>query len=556
MEGSRGLARLVILTALILAALAASSPANAEAPAPPVLVAPGNGTVRALVIGIDHYRAVANLRGATADARDIEGSLRRMGADDVTSLVDGAATRSQVLRELDGLATRSGMGDLVFITIAGHGAKEDERVKGSSPDGSDEVFLLVGFDPKKTPAAAEKILNHEFKHYIKLIEAKGAQVVFVADTCFGGGMAREVSAGAPALTYRQFPYRLATKDDALKPVSATAEAFLTELDFDRTAFLAAVDSNTKAPEIMIGDVYRGALSFAVARAIEGAADRKHDGRITLHELFDYAHSVVYQLSDARQSIVTLQSPALDVDRDIVMEVGTRSLGTAAPPSLSTPPSAPATAAATRIRPPLRLASMTGRRAALAGVRPSLTPFDIVDADDAPDLVWDPVGRDAYSAGDKIATDVTPEDLPGVVDRTAAVRDIKELVVKAPLDVSLLPDASLHRQGSRVEVAVKNVAGSNLVLVDITGVGEVQFLYPGGRSAAPLSQREYREPFRVREPYGADEVLAIASKASLQPLAEAIGKLDRRRSAGSLAETIARFAPPDARLGLVGLYTLP
>lgn len=559
------MARLVLFLTLILAGFAGEVSASAGSAVRGLLMAPGSGAVRALVIGIDHYRSVQTLRGAAADARDIEASMRRMGAQDVTSLIEEAATRASTLRELDGLVARSRKGDLVFITLAGHGSKEEERVKGSSRDGYDELFLLVGFDPKTASGGNEKILNHEFHHYIKLIEGKGAQVVFVADTCYGGGMAREVPLGAPNVTYRQVRYRLAPGADVLKPVSTPAEAFLTELDFDQTAFLAAVDSDTKAPEILINGAYRGALSYAIARAIEGAADQKHDGRITLHELFDYTRSVVYQLSDERQTIVALQSPARDVDRDVVMEVAARSVGSApgAPAAAQMPvtssasvvPSAFVTPATTE-RLPLRVASMTDRKAALAGLRPWLTPFEVVDADDAPDITWDPVGLDAYGGSDKVAVDVTAEDLPGVIDRTAAVRDVKELVVKSPLDVTVLPDAALHRRGSQVEVVVPTVAGSNLLLLDITGVGEVQLLYPMAPNAAPLSQAEFRLPFRVRDPYGADEVLAITSKRSLQALVNAVRELDQRRSAGRLAEAIGRFAPADVRLGLVGLFTAP
>ena len=49
---------------------------------------------------------------------------------------------------------------------------------------------------------------------------------------------------------------------------------MTELDFDQTVFLAAVDRKTKAPEVEIPGIpgLRGALSYAVARAIEGYAD--------------------------------------------------------------------------------------------------------------------------------------------------------------------------------------------------------------------------------------------------------------------------------------------
>src|SRR5262249_37345011 len=68
--------------------------------AAPLLRSPNGGEVRALVIGIDEYRNVRPLKGAVADARDIEQALRRMGTRDVTALIDGEADRASVLREI------------------------------------------------------------------------------------------------------------------------------------------------------------------------------------------------------------------------------------------------------------------------------------------------------------------------------------------------------------------------------------------------------------------------------------------------------------------------
>src|SRR5882762_2099645 len=64
---------------------------------------PDGGEMRALVIGIDDYQHVRKLKGATADARDIESSLRGMGVRDVTTLINDQASRSSVLREISGL---------------------------------------------------------------------------------------------------------------------------------------------------------------------------------------------------------------------------------------------------------------------------------------------------------------------------------------------------------------------------------------------------------------------------------------------------------------------
>jgi len=183
---------------------------------------PEGGTVRALVIGVDAYRYYRPLKGAVADARDIEGALLRMGAKDVTTLIDDKADRAAILRSIDGLITRTRPNDLIILSIAGHGTQEPERVKGSEPDGMENVFLLAGFEPSPT-GSQQRVLGKEFNHFIKQLELRGARVMFVADTCHGGGMAREVDPRGAEMSYRQVPsYRLT--DDTLRPVTTTSEA--------------------------------------------------------------------------------------------------------------------------------------------------------------------------------------------------------------------------------------------------------------------------------------------------------------------------------------------
>src|SRR5260370_26170575 len=162
---------------------------------------PQGGEVRALVIGIDAYQFVPQLRGAVADARDIEQTLRNQGVRDITALYDAAADRTTVMRALDQLVQRSQSGDLVVLSIAGHGVQEPEHVKGSQPDGLDNVFVLAGFDPQTGAGMRERIIGTEFNHVIKRFEARGAQILFVADACYGGGLARAIDPRPAAMSY-------------------------------------------------------------------------------------------------------------------------------------------------------------------------------------------------------------------------------------------------------------------------------------------------------------------------------------------------------------------
>src|SRR5215831_736001 len=412
--------------------------------AAPLLRSPEGGEVRALLIGIDAYRNVRPLKGAVADARDIEAALRRMGTRDITALIDARADRASVLREISQLVERTNSGDMVVLSIAGHGAQEPERVKGSQPDGMEDVFLLPGFDT--TPAGSEqRILGKEFHHFIKQLELRGAQVLYIADSCHGGGLARSIDARSEGMSFRQVAsYRVPV--DMLQPVTTSQEEFMTELDFDRTAFLAAVDRKTKSPEVKIPgiDGLRGALSYAVARAFEGGADANKDGKITLKELFTHVRQVVYELSDQRQNIVTMTSPGRDINTDVVFQM-TRGISlldsaqakpSTAPvfaatdpkpalaPASAAPPSASSAASAvqtSRTGRPVKIAALDGKRDYFAGLSPRDTPFEVVSPIDNPDLIWDPASRDVLAWGDVIAYRIDKGDLTSVIDRAAAVR---------------------------------------------------------------------------------------------------------------------------------------
>jgi hypothetical protein len=539
--------------------------------------------VRALVIGIDAYRHYRPLKGAVADARDIEGALRRMGARDITTLIDAQADRAAILREIDRLVGRTRQNDLIILSIAGHGAQEPERVKGSEPDGMENVFLLAGFEP--TPAGSQqRVLGKEFNHFIKQLELKGARVLFVADACHGGGMARDIDPRSGEMSFRQVQsYRLTS--DLLRPVTTSSEAYLTELDFDRTEFLAAVDRKTKAPEVSIPGVtgLRGALSFAIARAIEGNADANGDGRVTVKELFTNVRQMVYQLSNQRQNIVTVSSPARNPDNDPVFQLTrgvtlieevalprsqpappTPSAGAApappmivvAPPAAAPPPAPTAVVPPARIERPIKLAALDGNRAHFAGLTPREAKIDIVAPVDTPDIVWDPASGDVTSWGDVIAYRIDKGDIASVADRAAAVRELKQMATNALQAVKIGPDDSRHRNESVVQIEVSEVAGRALVMFNIAGDGTVQVLYPIGTDQPIIPSPSFRFPVRVQQPFGADQIVAITSAQRMPELEQVLQQANKRRSAVQVIKLVQRYAPRDARIGSAGLFTAP
>jgi Caspase domain len=546
---------------------------------------PDGGEVRALVIGIDEYQHVRKLRGATPDARDIDSSLRAMGVRDVTALIDDRAERSNVLREISALVERTKTNDIVFLSIAGHGAQEPERIKGSQPDGMEDVFLLPGFEPTPT-GSQQRILGSEFNHFIKQFELRGAKVIFVADTCHGGGMARDIDPRAAEMSFRQVPaYTLLV--DELKPVSGQGDP-RSELDLDRTAFLAAVDRNTKAPEVRIPGVdgLRGALSYAVARAIEGSADANHDGKVTLKEFFGNIRQVVYQLSDQRQNVVTMTSPNRSPDIDVAFGL-TRGVTliqgpiegpqpSVAQPSAPQPsaslPRASVSLAAGGIAPialpgskpqfaggagaPIRLAALDGRTSYFPNAKSRDSTFQAVQPTDNPDLIWDPASHDVIAWGDVVAYGVELADLATVIDRTAAIRTLKGIATQSPQVMRVSPDDRLHHNDQTVNIDLSEVGGRAVVLFNVSGDGTIQMLYPTGADVSPVRSANLRLPLRVREPFGAEQVVAVTSQQRMIDFEDALQQMNHRRASGQVIKSLERYLPPDARVGSVGFFTVP
>jgi uncharacterized caspase-like protein len=566
--------RLALTAVCAVTLMAKTSMANPSVPL--YLKNPDGGAIRALVIGIDAYQHVRPLKGSVADARDIEGALRSMGTTDVVTLIDGQATRANVLKGISDLVQRTNPNDEIILSIAGHGAQEPETIKGSEPDGMQDVFLLPGFQPT-ADGSQQRILGSEFNHFIRQFELKGARVVFVADTCHGGGMAREVDPRAAEMSFRQVPTYTLTVDK-LVPVQSAADP-VTDLDLDHTTFLAAVDRNTKAPEVKIPSIdgLRGALSYAVARALEGSADADGDGRITLKELFSNVRQVVYQLSDQRQNIVTKTSPGRSSNGEVMFQL-TRGLSLTpqsnppAPQQVALASPAPEKPQERAVAPssiapspepivsksstPIRLAALDGNSKNLPNINSREAPVEIVLPLDNPDLIWDPKSRDVISWGDVIAYRVDARDLVTVIDRTAAIRELKRIATKSPQSLRIAPDDAQHHNDEPIQIELTDVAGRSVILFDISGDGTIQMLYPIGSDAAPTQSGSLRLPLRVREPFGAEQIVAISTTQRLVDLEQALLQLNRRKAPGQMIKVMAKYLPPDARVGSIGMFTAP
>ncbi|WP_244605809.1 DUF4384 domain-containing protein [Methylocella tundrae] len=267
--------------------------------------------------------------------------------------------------------------------------------------------------------------------------------------------------------------------------------------------------------------------------------------------------------------MSASAPRLDVNTEPVVELS-RSVTFVTPPGSA--PSAVAAniplGGAARATPagapppfppqrPVRVAVLDGSSAQLADVTPLESRFEAVAPNQNPELIWDPKSGDVISGGDVIAREVGKDELPGVIDRAAAVRALKQMAARSVQPILLLPDNKVHHLGSEVEVAIDQLSNRSLLLFNLAGDGTVQLLYPQNESEAELMNKpEYRLPIKVRGPFGADQIVAITAPERMPQLEQALGKLNARRTAGQLVRILSQYADAGMRLGSVGVFTAP
>ena len=519
-------------------------------------------TVRGLVVGIDDYVELRDLQGAVNDARDIAGALARVGVRDLVVLKNGAATRRRLAAEWEALVARSAEGDTLVLTYAGHGGQEPARVPGTERDGRDEVLLLGGFRANG-PGTRERIFDNELNQWFVKAGRRGLKVVFVADSCHSGTLTRSVDSRAPAPVLRTAAYTI-TDDMLHLEGPATEAASIDEAELPHVSFLAAGQEHEQVPEIALpgaagGSEPRGALSYVFARAIEGKADLDRDGVLRRGELWRFVRENVRMMSEARQT-PNLLPTRRENEPVLPLAAGPPAGGGDTQAVHGEAPGPGVMAGWERQGGPVRMAVLNASPKTHLSFREALPDADVVLASQLPDLVWDARAREVVTGmGDVVAYDVGVAELPGVVEKWAAVRAIRTLSAAASLRLRVHPHDGAHREGTRIVVEVGGLRHPRLTLIGLAGTGNVHYLYPlAGDPDAVSVDGPFRLPLEVTPPFGADHIVAVSAGSTLASLNVALAELDGRRAAGTAVERLVAAAAgaTDWWSGIQGLYTRP
>ncbi|MCK6502238.1 caspase family protein [Myxococcota bacterium] len=211
----------------------------------------------ALIVAIEDYDRVQDIPGARANASAWQTWLREgLGLGHVQPLVDGDATRTEILKEAERAAQAAGPGGRVWVIFIGHGA----------PDPATGDGLLLGADVRQTPdSIAERGVSQQ--SLLALAGGRGAPVIAVIDACYSGR-----TESGPLMPGVQ----------PLVPVTARVAA--------ESTLLLAARSDQVAGALPGGS--QPAFSYLVLGALRGWADIDGDGAVRAHEVQTYTEQVL------------------------------------------------------------------------------------------------------------------------------------------------------------------------------------------------------------------------------------------------------------------------
>jgi tetratricopeptide (TPR) repeat protein len=221
----------------------------------------------AVVIGINHYEKWPGLEFAVADANAVKNTLEKTGFDDITLIMDKAATQRRILTELfQRLPEKVARNDRVLFYFAGHGQTED------LPGGGKKGYI-VPVDAETDSYASTAVSMAQIRSLSSRIAAK--HIFYVMDCCYSGlGLNR--SAGVwPGIS------------DYLRKVSAM-----------RVVQIITAGGQGEQVQERAG---HGLFTSFFLEAIEGKADMNMDNVVTGTELGAYLRPTVSNASRQAQT---------------------------------------------------------------------------------------------------------------------------------------------------------------------------------------------------------------------------------------------------------------
>jgi hypothetical protein len=217
--------------------------------------APGPGTRRALLIGINDYQAVPSLGGALNDIAAMREVLTtRWGFDarNIRTLTDRAATRAGTLAALSQFVREAGPNDTVYVHYSGHGSQVQD-LTGDEEDGLDETLVPHDGRAKGVPDITDDELDALFS------KLRAGAALIVLDSCHSGTATR-------ALDIRTRSVPRDTRVELYQQSSTGTRAIVPRIQ-TRYVVMSGAAADQEALDGPIEGEYRGFFSYALSRSL-------------------------------------------------------------------------------------------------------------------------------------------------------------------------------------------------------------------------------------------------------------------------------------------------
>lgn len=250
------------LSLLLLLSLAAWTGLSDRVQAQPPAVDPSAGTKRALLIGINKYKAVPKLQGSLNDIETMRQILlTRWGFADksIVVLTDEAATRDGMLAALEQLAKVAGPNDTVYFHYSGHGSQVDD-LNGDEPDDHLDETLVP--QDGRTPGIRD-ITDDELDAIFARMAAKNAFIVL--DSCHSGTATRSLDIRTRSVP-QDSRIDIYKKAEEAKPKTRAIVPVITS----RYVVMTGAASHQEALDGPVDGRYHGFFTYSLAKSLSAA----------------------------------------------------------------------------------------------------------------------------------------------------------------------------------------------------------------------------------------------------------------------------------------------
>jgi hypothetical protein len=149
---------------------------------------------KALLVGINDYKGVSDLKGCVNDVLDMHFSLRSLlnyQTSDIRVLTDSRATKNNILYRLKWLVRGAKPGDMLMFHFSGHGSQIRDRDGDEVVDHLDELICPYDMDWDGTYITDDE-LNRIFSGV-----PEGVLLEVVLDCCHSGTGLKEMGLAPP-----------------------------------------------------------------------------------------------------------------------------------------------------------------------------------------------------------------------------------------------------------------------------------------------------------------------------------------------------------------------